>query len=167
MSQETWQVDIEGQITDLELEALKQWIVEKRVLEHHKVKKGNLNWLEAGSAPPLRDAFRMRPAPLVPEMLETRRDVVEHMVVPFTSIQYMGGQTAQVAARQLQDLINTHSVQGWEFYRMDSITYVESPGCLASLLGQKSVMGRIDVVIFRRVSYVTESRPSGRLISQA
>ena len=78
------------------------------------------------------------------------KNVAEHLVVPFASIQNMGGQTGQIAAKQLQDLINTHSLQGWEFYRMDTITYVENPGCLASLFGQKAVMGRVDVVIFRR-----------------
>jgi hypothetical protein len=166
MSQELWQVDIDGQIIDVELETLRQWVIERRVLENHKVKKSNLNWLEAGAAPPLRDAFKTRPSPLVPELLAVKRDVVEHLVVPFASIQNMGGQTGQIAAKQLQDLINAHSVQGWEFYRMDAITYVENPGCLAGLLGQKSNIGQIDVVIFRRTSYITESKPSGRLIPQ-
>jgi len=54
---EMWRVSTVEGVFETDLETLKQWIVEGCVLPTDKVSKGNLNWIEAGRAPKLRDAF--------------------------------------------------------------------------------------------------------------
>src|SRR5437879_13468339 len=49
-----WQVNIDGEIHDAELETLKQWIAEGRVLPTDHVRKGALSWIPAHRAPDLR-----------------------------------------------------------------------------------------------------------------
>ncbi|MBX7219638.1 MAG: hypothetical protein K1Y36_06815 [Blastocatellia bacterium] len=163
---EEWKVDIDGKIFDVDLETLKQWVADYQVLSHHKVKKGNLNWLKASAVPALETIFKAIPPPpqMVAEVMEVKRNVTEHLVVPFASIQPTNASAVVTAAKQLQDLINHHSLQGWEFYRMDSVSLYENPGCLAGLLGAKTTETRLDMVIFRRVSVLTETVPTGRLI---
>ncbi|HEY0320868.1 MAG TPA: hypothetical protein VGC66_07950 [Pyrinomonadaceae bacterium] len=60
---ETWQVICDAGIFETDLEGLKGWVAEGRVLPHDKVRKGNLRWIEAGLAPVLREAFAGAPAP--------------------------------------------------------------------------------------------------------
>src|SRR5438128_11811752 len=54
---EVWQVTVNGEIYDADIETLKQWIVEGAVQPEDKVRRGKLNWLEAGRVPILRAAF--------------------------------------------------------------------------------------------------------------
>ncbi|MBD0370176.1 MAG: hypothetical protein ICV60_05025 [Pyrinomonadaceae bacterium] len=54
---ETWQVMCDTGIFETDLEGLKEWVAEGRVLPSDKVRKGNLRWIEAGRAPLLRGAF--------------------------------------------------------------------------------------------------------------
>ena len=54
------------------------------------------------------------------------------------------------AAYYLQTIANEQAMQGWEFYRVDTIGVVTQPGCLASLLGAKQTMVEYYVVTFRR-----------------
>ncbi|MEM9954966.1 MAG: DUF4177 domain-containing protein [Chloroflexota bacterium] len=54
------------------------------------------------------------------------------------------------AAEYLQDVVRSTAVNGWEFYRVDSIGVVSEPGCLMSLLGQKSTSTSYYVVTFRK-----------------
>ena len=54
------------------------------------------------------------------------------------------------AAAYLQQIANQHASQGWEFYRVDVVGVVATPGCIAGLLGQKSTTTDYYVVTFRR-----------------
>ncbi len=53
-----WQVEIPtGEVYEVELDVLKQWIAEGHVQPASKVRKGNLRWVEAGRAPALKRIF--------------------------------------------------------------------------------------------------------------
>ena len=56
------------------------------------------------------------------------------------------------AATYLEGIVNQMAGQGWEFMRIDTIGVHVSPGCLASLLGQRSSVTNYYVVTFRRSS---------------
>src|SRR5262245_56610120 len=52
-----WQVNADGQIYEADLETLKRWIAEGRVLATDSVRKGALNWIAANRAPALGGLF--------------------------------------------------------------------------------------------------------------
>jgi hypothetical protein len=53
-----WQVEIPtGEVYEVELDVLKQWIAEGHVQPASKVRKGKLRWVEAGRAPALKRIF--------------------------------------------------------------------------------------------------------------
>jgi hypothetical protein len=54
---DVWQVQIQGQVYDTDIETLKKWVGEGLIAPTDRVKKGSLAWLEAGRAPALRRAF--------------------------------------------------------------------------------------------------------------
>jgi hypothetical protein len=54
------------------------------------------------------------------------------------------------AAAYLENIVNTHASEGWEFYRVDSIGVSVTPGCLAGLFGQKDAFNTYYVVCFRK-----------------
>jgi hypothetical protein len=54
------------------------------------------------------------------------------------------------AAFYLQHIANEHAAQGWEFYRVDTIGVVTTPGCLAALFGAKQMTIEYYVITFRR-----------------
>ena len=77
----------------------------------------------------------------------------EYLVVPFVGHLKRGTfsiESATTASKQLQQVINKHSIQGWDFYSIDEINIQVTPGCLASLLGAKASFITLDQVIFRR-----------------
>lgn len=51
-----------------------------------------------------------------------------------------GKQTGQEAAEYLQNIVNQHAAQGWEYYRVDSIGVQSKPGCLRSGLPPPTTM---------------------------
>lgn len=57
-----------------------------------------------------------------------------------------------VAADYLQQIVNNEAHQGWEFFRVDSVGVKSEPGCIAALLGAKSIDSIYYVVTFRRPS---------------
>jgi hypothetical protein len=63
---ESWRVSTPEGVFETDLETLKQWIVEGCVLPDDKVSKGNLNWLDAGRVPMLREAFAAEVVPYQP-----------------------------------------------------------------------------------------------------
>jgi hypothetical protein len=65
-----WQVNIDGQIYETELETLKRWISEGRVLATDSVRKGPLSWISANRAPALRSLFP-ETGPLQPSSLQS------------------------------------------------------------------------------------------------
>lgn len=54
------------------------------------------------------------------------------------------------AAHYLEQVVNQHAKQGWEFQRVDSIGVETTVGCLASLFGQKGTFSHYHVITFRR-----------------
>jgi len=54
------------------------------------------------------------------------------------------------AAAYLQEVVNTHAKDGWEFYRIDRIGVVTKPGCLDGLVGKKDELNHYYVISFRR-----------------
>ena len=82
----------------------------------------------------------------------------EYQVLPFRG-QVESVDTGAVA-RQLNALINSQSLLGWEFYQINSVGITVSPGCIASLLGQKGFPLLYDMAIFRReISLDQSSKP--------
>jgi hypothetical protein len=53
-------------------------------------------------------------------------------------------------ANQLDTLINSQSALGWDFYQINSVSIMVSPGCLASLFGAPSFPMSYDMAIFRK-----------------
>jgi hypothetical protein len=74
---EIWQVEMDGQIYETNLETLKQWIADGRVLPTHRIKKGDLNWIAANKAPMLRGEFAKiadgAPQPMASERLDAQK----------------------------------------------------------------------------------------------
>src|SRR5688572_25165336 len=54
---ELWQVQTHDGLYQADLPTLKQWVAEGAVLATDRVRKGSLNWIEAGRAPMLRRVF--------------------------------------------------------------------------------------------------------------
>lgn len=62
----------------------------------------------------------------------------------------LGAAEKGVASAYMQNLVDTHAVSGWEFYRVDAIYVAEKPGCLQSLFGKKEDYYNLNVICFRR-----------------
>lgn len=60
------------------------------------------------------------------------------------------GENAGHVASQLENLINEHAAQGWEFHQLGSVNIEVKPGCIGGLLGRESDYVRYDQAIFRR-----------------
>lgn len=54
------------------------------------------------------------------------------------------------AAIYLQNVVNEHAEEGWEFYRVDSIGVSVKGGCFDALMGKKDSMGSYYVISFRK-----------------
>ncbi len=54
------------------------------------------------------------------------------------------------AAYYLQSLVNEQAVEGWEFYRINTVGVVISAGCLATLFGARETLREYYVVTFRK-----------------
>lgn len=77
----------------------------------------------------------------------------EYFVVPFFD-QAVAGQFTDAAAKQgcetLSNVLNRLAKQGWEYYRSEEVVAHVSPGCLASLFGQRPAAYRYKQLVFRR-----------------
>ncbi len=56
-SQKAWQVQVQGQIYEADLEELRQWITEGSVLPSDNIRRGDLRWLPAEKVPALYKFF--------------------------------------------------------------------------------------------------------------
>lgn len=54
------------------------------------------------------------------------------------------------AAVYLQNIVNEHAEEGWEFHRTDSIGVQQTAGCLAGLFGHKASFNTYYVISFRK-----------------
>lgn len=57
---ETWQVEVGGQVYETNFEELVNWISEGSLMRADKVRRGNLRWLEAGKIPTLDGFFNAK-----------------------------------------------------------------------------------------------------------
>ncbi|WP_244345609.1 hypothetical protein [Thermus thermophilus] len=56
----------------------------------------------------------------------------------------------QAVSQAMERLLNEMAVEGWEYYRTETVNISELPGCLGSLLGQKEVTRSFNFIVFRR-----------------
>jgi hypothetical protein len=73
----------------------------------------------------------------------------EYKVLPFIG-KLKKGQGADEASKQLDAMINTFAVDGWEFYQLADVNIEVAPGCLAGILGADVSYIRFDQLVFRR-----------------
>lgn len=70
-SPEIWQVEVNGQIYDTNLEEMKLWIAEGSLLPMDKVRRGNLRWLDANKVPLLYGFFNAKQLAIPPPNVST------------------------------------------------------------------------------------------------
>jgi len=63
------------------------------------------------------------------------------------------GRTQDAAASYLEDVVGQYVVEGWEFYSIETIGIIEHPGCgcLAALVGIKTTVTPVYVIVLRRI----------------
>ena len=66
-------------------------------------------------------------------------------------------------ANQLDTLINSQSALGWDFYQINSVSIMVSPGCLASLFGSPSFPMSYDMAIFRKNENVSPTKSKEKI----
>ena len=66
-------------------------------------------------------------------------------------------------ANQLDSLINSQSALGWDFYQINSVSIMVSPGCLASLFGSPSFPMSYDMAIFRKNENVSPTKSKEKI----
>lgn len=54
------------------------------------------------------------------------------------------------AAAYLQHIVEKYAVDGFEFYRVDSLGVLDPPGCIAGVFGGKHEYHSVHVATFRR-----------------
>ena len=54
-------------------------------------------------------------------------------------------------ATYVQDWANKLAAQGWEFYRIDSMSMTVAPGCMTSLFGGGHQYMQYSIMTFRRM----------------
>lgn len=57
---------------------------------------------------------------------------------------------AGTIASQLESIIKSTAVGGWEFYGVYQVQTLVKPGCLGAIMGQKEAAIPYDVVTFRK-----------------
>ncbi len=72
-----------------------------------------------------------------------------YMVVPFIG-KIKSGQSASEVSKQLQEVIDDVTREGWEFYQLTNTNIEVKPGCIAGLFGSKMSYVTFDQVIFRK-----------------
>ena len=73
----------------------------------------------------------------------------QYRVLPFMG-RMRGSGSAGDVSKQLEEIINGETRDGWEFHQLGSVYIQVSPGCIASLFGSKVSYMQYDQVIFRR-----------------
>jgi hypothetical protein len=73
----------------------------------------------------------------------------EYRVVPFIG-RVNATQGAELAAKQLSDLIAKNTYGDWELHQLVDVNIEVKPGCLAGLLGAKESYIRFDQLIFKK-----------------
>lgn len=90
MTNEIWQVEVNGQVYEADFEELKQWIADRALLPEDKVRKGGMRWTQAYRIPLLRKVFDGE------EVVETKTPVSAPAETP--EVETVGAATAPVSA---------------------------------------------------------------------
>tara|TARA_B100000959_G_C14587803_1_gene462713 strand:- start:81 stop:476 length:396 start_codon:yes stop_codon:yes gene_type:complete len=77
--------------------------------------------------------------------------IANFKVVPFKA-NIKEGQDLSVAGKQLENVLNEHEQQGWEYVRMEKVSITVSPGCLAALFSAGPSTATYDYIIFKHRS---------------
>lgn len=84
----------------------------------------------------------------------------EYRVVPFIG-RINDNQGADVAGKQLAELIAKNSYGDWELHQVTDVNIEVKPGCLPALFGAKVSYVRFDQVIFKKpVTQPTAETPA-------
>ena len=75
---EIWQVEVNNQTYEANVEELGQWIAEGALLPNDRVRRGNLRWLEARKVPILHQFFNAKENSLPFPVLQTVTDAAEN-----------------------------------------------------------------------------------------
>lgn len=73
----------------------------------------------------------------------------KYHVVPFVG-QVKGTVDVSQVSKQLEDLINHYSSQGWDFYSLENVDIEVTPGCIQGLMGAKTAYLTYNQLVFRR-----------------
>ena len=73
----------------------------------------------------------------------------EYRVVPFIG-RINDDQGADIAAKQLNELIAKNTYGEWELHQLADVNIEVKPGCLAGLFGAKESYIRFDQLIFKK-----------------
>jgi hypothetical protein len=93
------------------------------------------------TAPPM----KLAPSPTAPAEHEYRMI----QVPPRVEIRSGASHNRRVADF-LEGIVNKMALDGWEFFRVDTLGVTENPGCIASLFGANTFTVNYYVVTFRR-----------------
>ena len=94
---EIWQVEVNNQIFEANVEELCQWITEGALLPADKVRRGNLRWLEARKVPILHQFFNAKEAGLPFPVLQTITDASAEIDAPPETENPPAAQTANAS----------------------------------------------------------------------
>lgn len=91
-------------------------------------------------------------------MTDLIRKSTESLMYQYLTVPFMGStkgdkltpENIASVGQQLQDAINQHAQAGWEFCSLDTVSFSQSPGCMASVFGGKPTVLNFDYLIFRR-----------------
>ena len=73
----------------------------------------------------------------------------QYRAVPFIGRIKGSGSADQVSA-QLQNIIDVHARDGWEFHSLGNVNIEVRPGCLGAIVGAKVSYIRYDQLVFQR-----------------
>jgi hypothetical protein len=81
-----------------------------------------------------------------------------YKVIPFRARVVGQGNPVEIAV-QLESTISQHAVEGFELLQVATVTVDVAPGCLGSLLGQKTQEITYEQLVFRRRNDSLGTRP--------
>ena len=77
----------------------------------------------------------------------------EYFVAPFFDQLVQGeftDESAQIGCRNLQNLLNQHAADGWEYYRSEQVIAHVEPRWFAPLVNRQATSQRYMLIVFRR-----------------
>jgi hypothetical protein len=82
--------------------------------------------------------------------METKEAIYEFKMVQLPQTFVLKQDTGKEIAAHLEKLAKDMGVDGWEFFRVDSVGVQVQPGCMGALSGIRQSQAHYNVVTFRR-----------------